>query len=137
MAQDADGDCIQAVTLSGSGQAVNGSIVGFEWTEDCASIASGPSPTVDFTVGTHTVTLTVIDSDGSTGTDSLLVFVADAADADEDEVSICAGDCNDSDPSIWSTPGEVLGLRFSDQVNFSWVPPANQGGREYDPEEAS
>jgi hypothetical protein len=56
------------------------------------------------------------------------------ADLDGDGVSDCL-DCDDGNPTAWSTPGEVTGLAFgADAQTLSWSPPADLGGPavEYD-----
>ena len=38
-------------------------------------------------------------------------------------------DCNDGNPGIWGTPGEVVGLVLQgDASTLSWIPPADPGG---------
>jgi hypothetical protein len=52
------------------------------------------------------------------------------ADLDGDGVSECL-DCDDGNPTAWSTPGEVAGLAFGgDAQTISWSPPADLGGPE-------
>jgi serine protease AprX len=73
---DADGNGSQAVTLDGSGSSdPDGTISSYAWSEGAAQIATGLNPTVSLGVGTHTITLTVTDDVGATGTDTVLVTV--------------------------------------------------------------
>jgi len=68
----------ESVTLNGAGSFdPDGSIADddYKWTEDGNPIASGASPSVSFSVGTHTVTLTVKDDKGATDTDIVLITV--------------------------------------------------------------
>jgi len=66
----------QAITITGSGTDRDGTIVSYEWTKDSIVVASTPSfeyiPTVE---GTDTLTLTVMDDDGATASDSMDVTV--------------------------------------------------------------
>jgi hypothetical protein len=38
-----------------------------------------------------------------------------------------AGDCNDSDAGLWSTPSEALSLIFSDPITLNWSLPSAPG----------
>ena len=50
-------------------------------------------------------------------------------DDDDDMISECQGDCNDTNATIWGRPGEVLNLVFqSDTETISWSPPLDFGG---------
>jgi hypothetical protein len=73
---DVDRDGNEVVTLDGSGSFDNdGSIVSYDWSEGGSNIATGVSPTVTLSVGTHPITLTVLDNDGETDTDVVTVTV--------------------------------------------------------------
>ncbi len=72
---DVDGNCVETVSLSGSGTALNPPITGYEWTSDCAPLASGAAPTVVLPAGTHVLVLTVTDNAGLTGWDRVEVTV--------------------------------------------------------------
>jgi len=73
---DADGDGSEGVTLNGSGSRDNdGMIVGYEWSEGGRLIATAVNPQVTLAVGRHTITLTVTDEDGATGTDTVVITV--------------------------------------------------------------
>jgi hypothetical protein len=51
--------------------------------------------------------------------------------ADGDPYSPCAGDCDDTDPTIWGAPSEVLNLnvaRILGDTVLSWDPPYIPGG---------
>jgi hypothetical protein len=64
------------VTLNGSGSSdTDGTIVSYEWREGVSTIGTGATPTISFAVGTHTVTLFVIDDDGTIATDSVVITV--------------------------------------------------------------
>ena len=73
---DADGSGSESITLDGSGSTdSDGTITNYAWTEGGTEIATGIGPVESLTVGTHTITLTVTDNDGTTGTDTVFVHV--------------------------------------------------------------
>jgi len=73
---DSLGDGIEDVTLDGSGSSdSDGSIVSYEWYEGATLLATGVSPTLPFTLGSHTVTLTVTDNEDATASDSVQINV--------------------------------------------------------------
>lgn len=73
---DADNSGSEDVTLDGSASTdSDGTIVSYSWTENSVEIATGVNPTVAFDVGAHTVTLTVTDDEGATGTDDVIITV--------------------------------------------------------------
>ena len=77
---DSDNSGSESITLNGSGSSDNdGSIVTYIWSEGGTEIATGVSPTISLTVGTHNIVLTVTDNDGATHTDNLEVVVSEAA----------------------------------------------------------
>lgn len=73
---DLDANLVEPVTLDGSGSVdIDGAIESYIWTENNVEIANSVSPTVEFTVGTHTVELTVIDNGGKNATDEVIIKV--------------------------------------------------------------
>jgi hypothetical protein len=73
---DVDGNCVESVTLSGSGTANGGaSVTGYAWSLNCSPVATGANPTLTLPVGEHVLVLTVTDSSGLTGRDDVLVRV--------------------------------------------------------------
>ena len=66
----------ETVTLNGSGSYdPDGSIASYTWKEGSTTIASGSTPSVSLSVGTHTIVLNVTDNDGATDTDTVVVTV--------------------------------------------------------------
>ena len=66
----------EGIEIIGSGTDVDGTIVDYEWKEDTVLV----SGLKDFTYlgaveGNHTLTLTVLDDDGFTGSDSMTIIV--------------------------------------------------------------
>ena len=73
---DVNGDGSESVTLDGSASADrDGTITSYTWREAGASIATGATPAVWLSVGTHTLTLEVTDDGGATASDSVVVSV--------------------------------------------------------------
>ena len=73
---DTDDDGLEDVTLNGSlSDDIDGTIASYEWTEGALLLATGQNPMVTFNIGAHTITLTVTDNEGATGTDQVLVTV--------------------------------------------------------------
>ncbi len=78
---DNDGNGIEAVALDGSGSSdPDGTVVSYNWYEGGTLLGSGVSPTFDFTLGSHTVTLVVTDNDGATASDDVVITVVEAPD---------------------------------------------------------
>lgn len=72
---DSDGNGRATVTLNGSASVDpdGGAIVSYQWSG--GAVGTGPSLTADLGVGVHTVTLTVTDDEGATGSDSVQIAV--------------------------------------------------------------
>ena len=139
---DGDGSGAETVSLDGSGSSdADGTIVSYEWdlNGDGSTDAAGTSPVVTFTfaLGVHTVTLTVRDNDGSTGTDDVVVTVgpnqAPAANAGPDQtvgdtdgngsedVTLDGSSSTDADGSIDSYEWDVDGDGITDATGTSPV----------------
>jgi serine protease AprX len=137
---DADGNGTQSVTLNGSASSdPDGTITSYAWSEGGSPIATGATSTVGFAVGTHTVTLTVMDEDGATGTDQVVVIVRanqspvakagpdqTVSDADGDgtqPVTLNGGSSSDPDGAItsyvWTESGSQIATGASPTVGFS------------------
>ncbi|MGQ0628209.1 MAG: PKD domain-containing protein [Phycisphaerales bacterium] len=134
---DVDSSGAENVTLSGVASAdSDGTITGFAWTEG-TPIASGASPTVALTTGTHTLTLTVTDNDGCTHADTVNVKInqrptahagADQTLTDSDNggtelVTLDGTLSADSDGTIaaasWSILGSPIASGLTPTVNLS------------------
>jgi len=75
--KDADGDGVELVSLDGSASHdPDGTIVSYEWRDGATVLGSGAQITAPLSLGTHTVTLEVIDNDGLTAIDTAVVTVA-------------------------------------------------------------
>jgi probable HAF family extracellular repeat protein len=73
---DADNNGVETVTLDGSSSSdPDGTIVNYVWTEGGTQIATGVKPAVALAIGTHTLTLTVTDDQGATGSDTVVITV--------------------------------------------------------------
>jgi hypothetical protein len=72
---DSDYSGSESVTLSGSGTDADGSITAYQWKEGATPLGTGQGINVDLSVGEHTITLTVTDSGGATGSDDVIVTV--------------------------------------------------------------
>jgi N-acetylneuraminic acid mutarotase len=64
------------------------------------------------------------DSDGDGLGNTIPSIVACAAPPGH---ASSGGDCDDGNPSIWSTPGEARDLMFTNQSTVAWSPPALPG----------
>jgi len=75
---DSDGNGVESVTLDGSASYdLDGTIVSYEWTEGTTILGTTAVIAYDFTVGIHTVTLTVTDNGGLTGSDTAVITISE------------------------------------------------------------
>ncbi len=75
---DTDGNGVEAVSLDGSASTdPDGTIVSYQWTKDGITISNGASAIQGavLAIGDHTITLTVTDNLGATGSDTVLISV--------------------------------------------------------------
>ncbi len=80
---DSDDNGSESVTLNGSGSTdSDGSIVSYVWTENGTEIATGSTPSVNLSTGTHTLVLTVTDNEGVTASDEVNITVNAASGTD-------------------------------------------------------
>ncbi len=119
---DADGNGQETVTLDGSNSTdADGSIVSHSWKIGGLEAATTAVATVELALGTHTAELTVVDDEGASSTDQLIITVSEPApnqapladagvdqqiiDVDEDgfeSVTLDASNSSDSDGEIVS-----------------------------------
>ena len=73
---DGDGNGGEDVRLDGGGSSdPDGTIANYEWIENGVSIGSGATPLIALANGTHTIILQVMDNQGTTDTDSVIITV--------------------------------------------------------------
>ncbi len=135
---DSDDNGSEMVTLTGSGSDADGTIETYEWTEGTTVLGDTGSITRDFIVGVHTVTLTVTDNEGASGSDQVVITVkanqpptANAGpdqivnDSDDNgsEMVTLTGSGSDADGTIetyeWTEGTTVLGDTASIMREFS------------------
>ncbi len=73
-----------SVTLDGAASTDDHGIVSWVWTEGSTILGSGKTITVDLTQGTHTVVLTVTDTNGQTDTDEVVINLTENAEPKAD-----------------------------------------------------
>ena len=75
---DTDDNGSQSVSLDGSGSYdTNGSIVSYTWKEDTTVLAYGETNDVILDVGSHTISLEVVDDNGAGDTDIVMIQVSE------------------------------------------------------------
>jgi len=75
-ATDGDGDGGVMLVLDGTSSFdPDGDALTYQWRENGALIGTGATPSIWFTIGTHTVTLQVTDTRGAVGTDTAVITV--------------------------------------------------------------
>lgn len=139
---DTDNNGSEAVTLDGSASTdSDGSITNYVWSENGSEIATGASPTVNLTTGSHTIILTVTDDDGATDDDQVIVIinspanlsptanagpnqtVTDADGSGSENVTLNGSASSDSDGSIasytWSENGTQIATGINPTVSLA------------------
>lgn len=97
---DADWNLMETVTLDASGSVPGDHpITSHAWMENDALIATGASPAVTLTAGTHRIQLVTTDSTGITDTDEIVVTVSSPGFVNGSFESTAAG---------WSVVGNVV-----------------------------
>jgi len=126
-----------SVTLNASNSVDDdGSVISYLWTENGVQLSTNVSfSKSDFTLGSHTLTLTVIDNNGLFGSDSVVVVVNSIGGSPENQApevsagtdqSIIVGESvtlagigSDSDGSIDSYVWTENGVELSTQASFT------------------
>jgi len=93
---DLDGDTVESFTFDGvDSYDPDGTITSYEWREGTTVLSTSISFTDDFTVGEHTIDLTVVDNDGLVDNDTIMITVLSqpdnvlpVADAGDDQTVI-------------------------------------------------
>ena len=133
----------QSITITGSGSDSDGSITSYQWKEGSTILSNAASftYTAPSSAGTHTLTLTVTDDDGATGSDTMVVTVtnppaanqAPTADAGSDKsvqtnqsITI-TGSGSDSDGSITSYQWKEGSTILSNAASFTYTAPSSAG----------
>ncbi|MEW8438200.1 MAG: autotransporter domain-containing protein [Candidatus Thiodiazotropha taylori] len=99
---DTNSDGLEDILLNATNSSdSNGSIVNYEWFENGAVIATGVTPTVSLTVGTHTLILRVTDDSDLFSEDQVVITITDGpsvplANAGQD-ISLSDADANGSE----------------------------------------
>jgi hypothetical protein len=114
---DSNDDGAEIVTLDGSSsRAADGAtIISYIWTEDGNEVATGISPSVSLTTGTHNITLTVTDNTGATDTASVVIRVTSASDdndIEDNEITVRA---------LGMTGDEHINLLVGGSVIADWT----------------
>jgi serine protease AprX len=105
---DTEDNGSESVTLDGSGSTdPDGDPLTYSWSEEGSPIATGTNPTIEFVVGTHTITLTV--SDGEATVDDTVVITVEAPPAaNQPPVADAGGNRTVADTD--NAPGETVTL---------------------------
>ena len=128
---DVDNNGSETVTLNGAGSTdSDGTIVSYSWIEGGSQIATGATPTVDLSVGTHNITLTVTDDDGATAFDTVVITV-DGGTVDQPPVANAGPDQTVTD--VDTSGSEMVTLNGSGSsdsdgtiVSYSWTEGGSQ-----------
>jgi len=73
---DADEDGVETITLSGGGSSdPDGTIVSYEWRSGGTVVGTGTLCTLNLSIGSHIITLTITDNSGDTASDTVTVQI--------------------------------------------------------------
>ena len=139
---DSDNSGAENITLNGSASSdSDGAIVSYAWSATGVSIPTGATPSANFPVGIHNVTLTVTDDDGATDTDVVVITVnapaanqaptanagtnqtvTDSDDSGSESITLNGSASSDSDGTIvsyaWSATGVSIPTGATPSANF-------------------
>jgi thermitase len=100
---DGNGDGSELITLNGSASSdPDGTIVSYEWREGSVLVGTGATAVVSLAVGSHTLTLQVIDDDGATAVDSVVVTVNPYVPPNSSHVGDLDGTSTGSKKNVWT-----------------------------------
>jgi len=109
---DSDGGG-EEVTLDGSGSYdPDGMIVSYDWDEGGIWLGNEVAPTFNFSLGEHTVTLTVTDDKGATGSGDVVVTVVEASDISLTATGYKVRGLHKTDLE-WSAPNTISSIYVS------------------------
>ena len=102
---DLDGNGLEAVTLDASASYdLDGTITAYKWAENGELLSTEVSFTGSFSVGTHTINLSVTDNEGATSTDEVIINVTEVAIYPTVTVSIdMSTESRQAGPNIFTT----------------------------------
>ncbi len=127
---DVDNNGTENVTLLGTASFdLDGTITDYAWSEGAVVLGSGATLTSPFSVGVHTVTLTVTDNAGATATDTVVITVLQApleVFRDSFEVGEWNGLWTEDSQNDWqrSTKRAIAGsfsAQFAGPASNSWI----------------
>ncbi len=88
---DSDDNGTETVVLNGSASSdADGSITNYVWSKAGNQIASGVTPSISLSVGTHSLTLVVTDNQGTTASDQVVIIINAAPNNDNGNSSATA-----------------------------------------------
>jgi len=112
---DNDANDFETVTLNGSGSDPDGIITAYEWREGTTILGTSAALTRSFSLGTHTLTLTVTDDGGATGTDSVTLIVNPKPTISEVVITVNDG-YDEKNARTLEEDGKTVVLQSSDDV---------------------
>ncbi len=111
---DSDKNGVEMVTLDGSDSSDDGTL-SYVWTEGGTEIGLGVKPIIQFSVGSHIVTLTVTDNDDVPDSDDVTITVSEPSEG----VFVKSISPNPIDRCKCTIPMTITGSGFSPNVNIS------------------
>jgi len=102
---DSDSDGVEAVALDASASYdPDGTITAYKWVEDGVILSTEASFIHNYSIGTHTVILTVTDNEGASSTDEVIINVKDVATYPTATVSIdMSTESRQAGPNVFTT----------------------------------
>jgi len=114
---DANNDGREIINLDGTGSSdSDGSIITYIWRDGETTLVSGATPSVTLPVGIHTLTLSIVDDDGATASDTVQITITrntPVAHAGPDQI-VASGTLVTLDASNSSAPDENV-------LTYTWT----------------